>query len=83
MALQVVYHFTTGTALVFCSAEMLPVQSKAQNSAGTRRASQHKSHIKHPSKSTRGTNPANTLRPLTVSKRRSKILKSPAEHESY
>lgn len=62
MALQ--QSITTERASVFCSAEVLPAQSKVQSSAETTGTSWHRSHIKHPSKSTRGTNPGNTLRPF-------------------
>lgn len=62
MALQ--QSITTERASVFCSAEVLPTQSKVQSSAETTGKSWHRSHIKHPSKSTRGTNPGNSLRPF-------------------
>lgn len=66
---QRVQSITTEKASVFCSAEVLPAQSKVQSSAETAGTSWRRSHIKHPSKSTRGTNPGNTLRHFTVYKR--------------
>jgi len=53
---------------VSCSAEVLPTQSKVQRSAETTGTIWYRSHIKNHSKSTRGTNPGNSLRPFKTEK---------------